>query len=49
MYSKASSLTLELFVDANFGGEGPYAENPMRSTTGSILMAKGVETATYSG
>jgi ribonuclease HI len=42
MYRKSSSLTLELFIDANFGGEGPTAENPMRSTTGFVLMAKGV-------
>jgi hypothetical protein len=42
MYRKSPSLTLELFIDANFGGEGPTAENPMRSTTGFVLMAKGV-------
>jgi hypothetical protein len=42
MYRKSQSLTLELFVDSNFGGEGPTAEKPMRSTTGFVLMAKGV-------
>jgi hypothetical protein len=42
MYRKSSSLTLELHADANFGGEGPSAEYPMRSTTGCVLMLKGV-------
>jgi hypothetical protein len=42
MYRKAQELTLELYTDANFGGEGPHAEFPMRSTTGTVLMAKGV-------
>jgi hypothetical protein len=42
MYRKAQELTLELYTDANFGGEGPHAEYPMRSTTGTVLMAKGV-------
>jgi len=41
-FRRADNFNLSLYVDANYAGEGSEGEQPMRSTSGAILMVNDV-------